>query len=313
MPSLVALTFLSSSWVEAGITLSFHDAQLIAERTPAFLDAERTGECPEISDGTLNGPIATFIIRSGCGHDVSGYILGVYVDTRTGAVTRDNGTLRGLEIHTPELAEIVEKLFADRAAARVTRREAMCLLRSAGSPAAGQKTCAGPTILAEEDDRFVGSLGAGCNSAGRELAVDRFTGKVTDLGTGVAYSSQKIDQLRADIAASHSDARLSLDDARSLAAAYVDTLGPASGKCVDLRLDPRHTADEIWLIVSRGCGGGSDLAVLSINVMTGGLRVVGPNTSPDSPQLRALRGKMLGEARSRKLLAEGSVRMKCAE
>ncbi len=294
------------------VTLGFHDAQVIAEHTPAFIEAVKAGECPEISDGTLNGSVATFIIRSGCGHDVSGYIVGIYIDTKTGIVTKDNGTRSGLEIESPELAELRKKLFSDRASARITRREAMCLLRVASSLASGGKACGVPTIVSEEDNRFIASAG-GCGGTPQQLVVDRFIGTVTDLKTGVAYSSPGFKQISTDVTESHSDARLTPEDARRLAAAYADTLGSASGKCADIRLDPQHTADEVWFVVARGCSADPALTVLAVNVATGGLRVVGPNTSPDSPQIRALREKLLAEAQGRRSATATKVQMECKE
>jgi hypothetical protein len=288
-----------------------HDAQVIAEQTPAFVEAVNAGECPEISDSALNDSVATIIIRSGCGNDVSGYILGIYIDTKTGIVTKDNGTRSGLTIETPELAKLREKLFADRAAARITRPEAMCLLLASSVPGA-EKTCAAPTVVNEGDDRFIAALN--CRGTQRQLAVDRFSGKITDLKeNGAAYSSPGGDQLRADITASHSVPRLTPEDAKRLAMLYTETLGPTRGRCMDLRLDPQYTADEAWFVVSDGCGDSPKLAVISVDMTTGTLRLVGPNTSPDSAQLRALREKLLDEARVRTSSAAARVQMACRE
>jgi hypothetical protein len=95
--ALVVLALIGVARADAAVVLGFHEAQLIAERTPGFLEAVKRGLCPQISDGILNGQIATIIIRTGCGDYGSGYILGVYVDVRTGVVTKDSGAPGGVE------------------------------------------------------------------------------------------------------------------------------------------------------------------------------------------------------------------------
>lgn len=206
-------------------------------------------------------------------------------------------------------------LFARRADSRITKSEAICLLRSALTALPTGQSCDAITTLREDDNQFVAAADDSCaNSAQRApltLSVDRYDGIVTDVQTGESYKSAAVDRLRGNLLTSHSPARLTIDDAKRIAAAYSATLGARDAGCARIDVDPQYNADEAWLQLSRGCGDRAVVKVLSVNALTGAIRIVGPNTSPDSLELRTLRRDILREAQFRKTMAAEAVQTAC--
>jgi hypothetical protein len=143
------------------------------------------------------------------------------------------------------------------------------------------------------------------------LRVDRYDGIVTNAQTGEVYKSAAVDSFRASLVAARSPARLTIDDAKRMATAYSASLGARDANCTKVDVDPLYNADEVWLQLSRGCGGRAIVTRLSVYVLTGAIRVIGPNTSPDSAELRTLREKILTETRLRKEKAGEAVRAEC--
>jgi hypothetical protein len=315
---LVALTLMVAGQIDAAVILGFHETQVLVQHTPLFLEAAKRGQCPQLSDGILNGHVATFVIRGGCKR--YSLVGDLYVDVRTGIITKDNGTPGGVAVETPELAELRRTLFAERANARLTRPNAICLLRRVADSLHPGRTCGGVTILSEDDNSFQGSVddNESCATIPQRgqltFAIDRYDGSITDVKSGAAYGkSADVEQLRTDLLAMHSPARLTVEDAKLLAAAYPATVGSAGNQCTKVEVDPLYTADEVWFQIWRGCGDDATVTRLSVIVLSGATRVIDSNASSTSPELQATREKILNEARARKSAAAEGVRKACAE
>src|SRR5262245_39529453 len=128
--SIVLATLLLScgSRMNARAKLGFYEAQLLVEHTPAFLHAVGTGDCPQTSDGLLDGDLATFVVRGGCKQ--MRWIATFYVDITTGKITVDHSS-GPVTIESDELVELRKSLFARRSQVRLVASDASCLMRTA--------------------------------------------------------------------------------------------------------------------------------------------------------------------------------------
>jgi hypothetical protein len=107
--------------IEAAPTLDLQDARNLVQHTPLFERAKAASECPETSDSTLNGHVATIIVRAGCGLNLgSGYIGSFYVDVISGEITID-GEKGPVKVDTPKLTALRKTLFLRKSKAEDKR------------------------------------------------------------------------------------------------------------------------------------------------------------------------------------------------
>lgn len=295
--------------------LDLRDARILVEHTPVFLQAVNRGECPQTSDAKINGQVATVVVRAGCGS--YSWIADLYVQVATGSITTDNGTQSGREIETPELASLRKILFEARAAGALSPAEASCLLRRINIPGIAP-SCRKTTVERETDDAIVSAINDICASGKTDTAiVNRYTGAVVDAGTGQAYSSSELESLRLALLRAHDTARLSTEDATSLAksrpvlTALLKMGLLTDTKCLMVSIDPFNNADEIWLQVAGGCNEEAEVARISVNDISGVIRDVGSRVNLDSPAILQLRQKLLADAMARKASALEEVRREC--
>ena len=298
--------------------LGLREARLLAEHTPVFVRAVASGDCPQSSDSTIHGNIATVVLRQGCkGY---GWIDDIYVDLTTGSVRTDDGSTSQAEIQTKELSDLRKSLFATRAAMRLRAKEALCLLRKIPIPET-EDVCRRTGVLREGDDVIEARIWNACPGAGKDTAlwvtVDRYDGEVKNARTGVEYGSAALERLRLALIATHSPIRLSGQEASQLAgspavlAQLVTDRWLRDTKCVDVRADPINNADELWLQVWAGCGEQAGAVRLSVDVCTGALRIVGTSSTLDSTGIRRVRDAAMAMAKSRHVALIESTRKEC--
>jgi hypothetical protein len=170
----------------AEVPLDLHDARLLVEHTPVFLEAVNEGLCPQTSDAAITADVATVIIRGGC--RTYPFIGGLYVNLDNGAITRDGGALGPTIVETKELTALREKLFAMRADRRLSASEAVCLLERV-AVASVVPSCRRASIQHENDDVFVAAIESICTNPKQSisLTLDRYDGSVSDKTTGQLY------------------------------------------------------------------------------------------------------------------------------
>lgn len=157
----------------AAALLGLHEAQALVEHTPVFLCAIERGSCPATSDSTVNGGVATVIVRGGCMRFE--WIASFYVDLTTGLVTKDGGPFGPLVIETPDLAKLRSEFFAQREQLRLTSSEAVCLLDKARIPVA-EGACRRVREVREDSSVFVYSIENACaRDVSAEVIVDRYS------------------------------------------------------------------------------------------------------------------------------------------
>jgi hypothetical protein len=300
--------------------LDLHDAQSLVEHTPAFLRALETGSCPETSDSTVNDSIATIIVRAGCKR--FDWIATLYVDLRTGQVTKDGGPSGPILIETPILAKLRSGLLRQREESRLTAPEATCLLEKLKILAA-QGPCNRAKIVREEASTFTYSIENACAMGDHDktgmVIVDRYSYAIADAKSGNVYKSETLEAVRQLLAATRAPARLTVEESRRLAAspaviAELQRKGLLTGSgCLRAEVEGTglSNADEIWVQVAVGCDQDKSVARLSVNALTGSVRVVGPNNVLDSAALRLLQESALGEARARKTAAVTAFKEQC--
>ena len=109
----------------------------------------KDGYCPSLSDSISDGTTVQIMIRGECKnfYPVGGYI----VDLSTGKLVSYTDFT---PIDTEELAAVRSDLFARRAASRVSRGEALCLLHHLGGPAVSAGACHQSWEVTEDDNWF---------------------------------------------------------------------------------------------------------------------------------------------------------------
>jgi hypothetical protein len=121
--------------------------------------------------------------------------------------------------------------------------------------------------------------------------------------------------VREKILAAHAPAKLSLEDAERLAisppviASLVSNGLLTYTKCLKATAEPLNNADEVWLDL--GCSEDAPEVRLSVNDVTGVIRVLDSDVTLDSPNLRKARDAATGGAVDRKMAARDEVRREC--
>lgn len=289
------------SW--AGARLGLYEARVLVEHTPGFLHALQSGYCPQSSDGAVDGNAASFVIRGECKY--LGVIGDFGVDLTTGAVTQDG--ISG-PIDTPELAGLRKRMFAARAAERISGAEAVCLVRRSVDATA---SCEGIKATREDDSFFDVTVAGSCGGAGRDRAfeVDRYTGIVTDPGTRRSNDQQAGASLRQEMLTAHLPPRLTVEEAKVLLRSSLVVPGSGIPKCLAIDVDPDYNADEIWFQV-RICDS-TDVVRVVVDVVVGDVRVTGRSFALDSSRFAAARAEAIASATARQSAAADAVRGDC--
>jgi hypothetical protein len=304
---------------QAGVRLSLHEARVLAEHTPAFLEAATAAECPNTEDSGLTGDVAAIVVRAGCQlrPSGSGWIETLFIDLKTGMVATVPG---GSEtIDTPELAELRRALFKERSEARIPAPEAACLLRRVPTPAISS-SCKRVNVVPQGDELFRGTIQNTCSSApqdgGLQLIIDRYSGAVTDATTENEYHPAGLWDFEQELVTAHAPPTLTVEDAAHLAgsgpvAAALKGAGQLKDtRCLALDSEGLKNADELWLLSSGGCGADKDSVELSVDLVTGIIWVFHMGLL-DSPEIREGRQAALAEAKSRKTAAIAAVAKEC--
>lgn len=316
----LALLFAYAPRVNPDVKLSFHDARVLAEHTPAFLQSVEAGICPNTEDGGLNEDEASFVTRAGCGPGSthgSGWVESLSVDLRTGIVT-----VGGPEtIETPQLAALRQKLFEMRTKNRVTTSEAQCLLSKISTPVITE-SCRRIEVAPQGDELFIGTVRNVCDNTEHTVdlrfTIDRYSGSVIDAKTGRAPEDRGFRSLVQEITTAHAPPVLTFDDAVRLARSglVLEALKRArqlkQTGCVTLNAEGFKNADELWLTYTGRCGGSEEGVRFSVNVVTGAIWVFNWGRL-DSTGIRQLRESMLAEAKHRKTAAAAAVRVECGQ
>ncbi len=313
---LAAIIALVAPEAVAGVRLDLRDARLLVEDTPVFLQAIKNGDCPQTSDANAKGDTATVVVRGGC--NGFGWIGDFYVDLTDGTITTDGGVSGPAKIETQSIADLRSALFAKRANERLSPAEALCLLHKLLEQATAEP-CRRYSIDQVQDSAFIGVVRNICENANQPVpfVVDRYNGKVTSMANGEVYNSSVLDNFRSTVLTAKAPARLSVDDAETLVqappvVASLAAIGLLTDKgCLKVTPDPFNNAEEIWLQLTSGCHSGESVLRLSINDLTGEIRIIGSNMSLASPAVLHLCEEAVGKAKSRKAEATEQVKKEC--
>jgi hypothetical protein len=225
------------------------------------------------------------------------------VDLATGVVTQDGVSA---SIDTPGLAELRQRLFALRAANRISSPEATCLVRLSVDPSGA---CDDLRVTREDDSFF--EVEGTCANIGRDrkFVVDRYTGIVSDAVTGKPYSQAIGESLRQRLLASRLPTRLTADEAKDLLRSSLVVPGSGIPKCLTFEIDPAFNADETWF--QAGACGSADITRVIVDMLLGDVRIIGRSLALDPSRFDAARATALADAKSRQSSAAESARRDC--
>jgi hypothetical protein len=317
-PFFTALTLvLAPGFASAAPILGLHEARVLVEHTPIFLEAVRRGECPNTSDSAVGPAKAPVIVRHEC--KGFGLIADFTVDLSTGAVTQ----VPGGRIETSQLSQLRARLFVLAESEQISPSEALCLVRQI-APAQAASSCASVRIDRATNDFFYATLDVPCRGEGSKqirVMVNRHSGELRNEDTTEIYTSPEIERRRAVLMRSHSPATLTMDDAKSLVEApmAVDELVRRgllpNTRCTVVELDPSNNADEEWFQIWVGCGASDEsknLVRISVNLIDGGAHVIGSNRTMTLRSVVGLGKAALAKARSRKAASVETIGKECS-
>lgn len=293
-----------------GGLLTLKDAQVLVEKTPAFMRAQQSGYCPQSGgDAWVSGTTAYFIIRGEC--KATMLVENVEVDLSTGLIT-DSITSKSIE--TPLLGELRTALLKARNAVLITRSEALCLLDTV-VPVKSVGQCDRVDIIGEDDRYFTVAVSYGCNSkaSGKEtLRIDRTSAAVLRNDLTLTSLSAAAENLIRELVSKHATPMLTATEAERLTRALWAKDSTAEQQCFKVDRESGHNATDLWFQVRTSCGrGGSRVARIAVDLLTGKSHDIETGKPLDSPQAAELRGYLLTQAQRRVASAAETILKKC--
>lgn len=310
LPFLLSAS-LSANWASGELRLTYREAQYLVEQLPEMLDWQRRGGCPvahltvaRFSEGEFQGRRHCNV--AGVTNNINHYIVNLF----TGRIR--SGLDLETEYDSPALSKIRAEVLRRHRERLLTDVEAACLTEQtlAGGSIQGLFPCprAGvfPVGLSafglSTPHTFTVVVENRCEQAKTPesqefFRIDRYSGMIEDARTGTVYDSAKVVELRENLLASHRDAELSIDQAKSLvehSPVFLDQR--RHGSCPEVLPDTfAHSSSELWFTIRSVCASAQEAAEIpvTVNVYTGA--VIDPKSRHvfRSEALEALQRRML--------------------
>jgi hypothetical protein len=202
-----------------------------------------------------------FSVHRFCNAPLAGGNIGHFsVDRWTGEVGTSPD--RAEVFDSDALRELRQKLLRQRSAARLSTREAACLVRWTEDyqRAKVQSRCPESALRSSSEGEFVFDLLIGCGGRTAEKVVrtyrvDRYGGEVSDQRDGHPVSSAVVERARAALLSCRNPASIDLEDAIALAR-LVPRIVDAENKglCPEVEHWPHlSTFGKIWIHLNTSC------------------------------------------------------------
>lgn len=202
--------------------------------------------------------------------------------------------------------------------ARISASEAMCLLGHV-SVAGVKSSCQRVTMAGEDENVITAVIEDSCGGQHNDVhvVVDRYGAAVRNERTREEYKSSRVDAIGNALLSVHSSARLTGDQAKHLLQSKTVVTEMArrgllkDEKCISVTRDPFGNADEVWFQVQSGCTELKKTVRLSVNILNGEIKVIGPSEVLTSPEIEVARKSALEEEASHKRESAEILRTEC--